>query len=104
MRHVISCGCRFTPIHLYRRKQADAGSSFQYGGPNTLVQRRLEVVLGAYEGGGFSDGSPELFRLLADAALLEVPMREIECAGRAYNMPLVPTAHTLAHGAAQRRW
>ncbi len=45
------------------------------GGSSMQVLRRLEIVLGAYKGGGFTARrSPSLFRHLAWEALVEVPM------------------------------
>jgi hypothetical protein len=40
---------------------------------NARVQRRLEIVLDAYRGGGFTSGSPDVFSRLADASVVEVP-------------------------------
>lgn len=59
----------------YCQKQVEVGALFQDGGANSLVQHRLEIVHGAYQGGGFTDRSPELFVLLSKAALAEVPIR-----------------------------
>jgi hypothetical protein len=48
---------------------------FKDGDDNSKVQHRLEIVLGAYKGGGFTARrSPSLFRHLAWEALVEVPM------------------------------
>jgi len=57
----------------YCQKQAEAGSSFQEGGTNSMVQHRLEILLGAYEGAGFTARSSSLFQYLSRAALVEVP-------------------------------
>lgn len=43
------------------------------GDTNERVQRRLELVLGAYRGGGFSNGGP-VFVALAEAAVQELPL------------------------------
>jgi hypothetical protein len=37
------------------------------------VQRRLELILNAYRGGGFRTTGNAIFRALADAALFELP-------------------------------
>jgi hypothetical protein len=45
--------------------------SFQSEGTNARVQMRLELVLKAYEGGGFKN--PKVFLDLARASVIEVP-------------------------------
>ena len=60
----------------YCKKRSESNSHFEEGGTNSMVQHRLEIVLSAYEGGGFAVRLPELFRLLSRAALVEVPMRD----------------------------
>src|SRR4051812_7710172 len=48
-------------------------NEFEAGGNNERVQKRLELVLGAYAQGGFHSGRQEIFIALAQAAWLEVP-------------------------------
>jgi hypothetical protein len=48
-------------------------TEFESGGNNERVQKRLELVLGAYASGGFTSGRQEVFVALAEAAWHEVP-------------------------------
>lgn len=74
----------FSQLHHFRLKNRKALisahrhyckkiESFQGDGENQRVQRRLELVLGAYRGGGFRSGAPRVFTSLADAAFHELP-------------------------------
>lgn len=76
----------FAPLHhfqnhtiathrRYCESQARYGARFHVNGTNCMVQRRLEMVLGAYKGGGFSGGA-KVFEILAQAASLELPVAE----------------------------
>ena len=74
--------CAFQVLHHFHGGAAIAGhleycqnvqTHFREGGNNAQVQHRLEIVLAAYEGGGFDSHSPEVFRHLAEAGVVEVP-------------------------------
>lgn len=73
----------FARLHHFRLKHRDARisehrnycekiASFQDDGENERVQRRMELVLRAYQSGGFCSGDPRVFVALADAAFHEV--------------------------------
>ena len=51
--------------------------SFQPDKTNQDVQRRLDVVLRAFRGGGFSAGKPAVFAALAQAACAEIPVSRV---------------------------
>ena len=59
-------------IEAHRRYVVERGNLID-GDSNDEVQRRLEIVLNAYRGGGFASGSPFVFAYLADAAFAELP-------------------------------
>jgi hypothetical protein len=59
-------------ISAHRRYCARVGE-FQADGDNHRVERRLELVLNAYEHGGFGSRRAEVFVALADAAFAEIP-------------------------------
>ena len=59
----------------YLEKQIAKGANLRDGDRNEEVQRRLELVLGAYEKGGFVSRNPAVFASLAEAAFVEVPCR-----------------------------
>lgn len=74
----------FARLHHFRLKNRKAFisahrhycekiESFQDDGENERVQRRLQLVLDAYQGGGFRSGDPHVFAALADAAFHELP-------------------------------
>ncbi len=46
---------------------------FEPNGTNELVQRRLELVLRSYRGGGFASGRAAVFAALCEAAVAEIP-------------------------------
>jgi len=48
--------------------------SFQANSTNSRVQQRLELILNAYEHGGFKSEKPEVFEALARAAVAEIPL------------------------------
>ena|GEM_PF-3102930 len=50
-------------------------ASFARDGNNEIVQRRLKLVLSAYQEGGSKSGKAEGFAALADAAFQEIPPR-----------------------------
>lgn len=49
--------------------------SFAEGSVDARVQQRLQLVLAAYQQGGFHSGRAEVFRCLAEAAYNEVKSR-----------------------------
>src|SRR6202035_2390436 len=59
-------------IHAHR-KYCEGIASFQGGGENEVVQRRLELVIDAYRKGGFQSGRSDVFAALADASFHELP-------------------------------
>lgn len=74
----------FAQLHHFRLKRRKASisghlrycgkiTSFQSGGENERVQRRLDLVLNAYQAGGFRSKDSRVFIGLADAAFHELP-------------------------------
>jgi hypothetical protein len=74
----------FARLHHFRLKDRKASiaehlhylaktTTFQDDGENERVQRRLELVLKAYQAGGFVSGDAGVFAALADAAFSELP-------------------------------
>ena len=61
----------FTTINAHRKYCESLTHFFNYGSNNCLVQRRIQIVLNAYRGGGFNSARPEVFVALADAAYSE---------------------------------
>lgn len=59
----------------YLEKQIAKGASLRDGDSNEEVQRRLALVLAAYEKGGFASHNPDVFAWLAEAAFVEVSCR-----------------------------
>jgi hypothetical protein len=47
--------------------------SFRDDGQNALVQQRLEMVLKAYQAGGFKSTKEEVFKALAEATFYDLP-------------------------------
>ena len=58
-------------IEQHRKYCAEHSGSFQSGGTNEQVQKRLRVVLNSYVFGGFTCTS--VFRYLAHASVEEIP-------------------------------
>ena len=58
-------------IERHRKHCLEHTGNFQAGGTNERVQKRLRMVLDAYVFGGFT--SPEVFRFLAHASVIEIP-------------------------------
>jgi hypothetical protein len=54
------------------RKHCEGIGSFQ-NGDDEVVQRRLELVIGAYRRGGFRSGRSEVLAALGDASFHELP-------------------------------
>ena len=59
------------------RKYCSERTSFQAGGTNEKVQKRLQLVLNAYRAGPFRGGAP-VFEQLAEAAAREIPLDTTE--------------------------
>jgi hypothetical protein len=57
----------------YCEMQVQNDARFQVNGTNSMVQRRLAMILDAYKGGSFSGGT-KVFEALARAVLLELPV------------------------------
>jgi hypothetical protein len=55
------------------REYAASGVEFRSDGTNLDVERRLEIVIGAWKAGGFTNA--KVWPLLAQAAVIEVPMK-----------------------------
>jgi hypothetical protein len=56
------------------KERTDKGTRFHEGSKNTVVQKRLEIVLAAFRGGSFMTPAVEnVFCRLAEAAALEIP-------------------------------
>jgi hypothetical protein len=64
---------RIASHRRYCEMLSDKGALFRTNS-NRLVQQRLTMVLAMYEAGLFTSGRPGVFRHLAEAALLEVPL------------------------------
>lgn len=54
-------------------KHCNNVSSFPNDSPNARVQRRLEIILKAFLGGGFSVGNEAIFISLAKASVAQIP-------------------------------
>lgn len=59
------------------RNYCNSRSSFKRDGENERTQRRLEMVLNAYLGGGFKSGKSSVFIALADSAFYELPPKQV---------------------------
>lgn len=59
-------------IEAHRKYVVERGE-LRDGDSNEELQRRLEMVLKAYRGAGFTSGSPFVFAALAEATFLELP-------------------------------
>lgn len=59
------------------RKYCDTHDTFVTDGDNERTQQRLEMVLNAYQGGGFRSGKSSVFIALADAVFYELPPKQV---------------------------
>ncbi|MFZ2724779.1 MAG: hypothetical protein WAX77_00845 [Methylococcaceae bacterium] len=50
-------------------------TKFDTDGKNADVQKRLEIILNAFESGNFSKANEDIFIHLANAAIIEIPLR-----------------------------